>query len=598
MRLISCSVILTVCFAAQLAAQTNLFIQKPNPTHANDNSSVEVVALFSSPPPSGFMPVRVTVVNQREKPVNLRLESTSTLHNGYGESSQMSSEFEIPSEPKTATTHDFLIPLVTVIDGSGYHQHNLSVSLSGGFGSNYGSLELDASPNHPAVLLSESLHTPNSGALDSAVSSTSSHGRYGASSFAARYNPTMLPEDWRAYSGYDTLIATENDWLSMTPAARNAILEWCRLGRHLAIYRLGQSNAGFAALDIEATPDPSDANQAPYGLGSIALKRVATPKDLDAKATVNAFYRASNPVLIRSINDDYASGWSLHDAFGERDFEYGLFIVILVLFGILVGPINLFVFAKSGKRHKLFITTPIISIATSVALVGLILIKDGIGGYGMTVSLMEVRPDHGENRAYLIQEQVSRTGVLINNSFELEESATITPVPIKNSEWARLTNSSGGAGMRYSMDFDGKHLAVSGDWFKSRSEQGQLIHAVIPTRARIELKSSTGPPVLNSTFNHAIDRLYYADESGGYWITRNLKTGSATTCSPLSKKEYHAAIDDLTKKLGARQAKALQKASRRPGHYVAITKSAPPLESFSSIDWEQHTTIITGPPTR
>src|SRR5690606_18267044 len=117
---------------------------------------------------------------------------------------------------------------------------------------------------------------------------------------------------------------------------------------------------------------------------------------------------------------------------------YGLFVVVLIAFGLLVGPVNLFVFAKSGQRHRLFITTPIISLATCALLILLILIQDGTGGRGERIVLMEVRPDADENRAYLHQEQVSRTGVLLGSSFELKESAVISPVPLADSPWTRL----------------------------------------------------------------------------------------------------------------------------------------------------------------
>ena len=85
---------------------------------------------------------------------------------------------------------------------------------------------------------------------------------------------------------------------------------------------------------------------------------------------------------------------------------------MLVLFGILVGPVNLFVLAKSGRRHRLFITTPLISLGASLLLILLIIFQDGFGGRGMRRVLMEVRPDAGQNAAFLHQEQIARTGIL------------------------------------------------------------------------------------------------------------------------------------------------------------------------------------------
>ncbi|MGB1130705.1 MAG: hypothetical protein ACPG4K_11695, partial [Haloferula sp.] len=95
--------------------------------------------------------------------------------------------------------------------------------------------------------------------------------------------------------------------------------------------------------------------------------------------------------------------------------------------------------------------------------------------------------------------------------------------PIAKSPWSRLYPGIGGGGMRYTARFDEGSLGISGDWFQSRSEQGQQIQAVIPTRGRIEKKSTAGAPVLNSTFEFPIQTLYYRDGSGGFWKAENLE---------------------------------------------------------------------------
>lgn len=595
------SLLLAASAVAPLAAQENLFIQVPKATHPEDRSRIEAEALFSIPPPSGFLPVRVEMINQREREASARFSSKSIHRSGVGGDSEMTSGFQIEAPPRTTVTRDLLVPVATCFESSGsYQNYSVTVSLSGGFGNTAGTLGGEFDPTRPTILLSEALHTPNAGALDAALNATAG-ARYGSPSFAARYTPTKMPEDWRAYSGYDVLIATDRDWLAMTPGARNAILQWCRLGRELAIYRIGEGDTGFGALDIDidtAGEDSAD-DRASYGLGTIALERIDAALDLPATATV-ARYHGSPEIdpLVPAINRDFSNNWPLHEKFGARDFEYGLFIVVLIAFGILVGPVNLFVFAKSGQRHKLFITTPIISVATSILLIFLILFKDGLGGHGMTVGLMEVRPDAGENRAYLIQEQVSRTGVLIGGSFELGEAAAITPVPLAPGDWSRLTTVNGGADMRYTARPEGDRLAVSGDWFKSRSEQGQLVQAVIPTRGRLELQSDAGTPAFTSTFNHPLDAVYYIDANRDHWRAENLRTGTAAKCVPISPDAYRQAIDKRAGQLGQRQAELLRRASRRAGHFVAVTDDAPPVPTFTPIRWKAHTTIITGPPAR
>jgi hypothetical protein len=573
-----------------LLAQDNLFRDVPQPTHPKDKTEIQVDALFSTPSPTGYLPVRVTIVNQRLSDGEIRIQTSSSGGSG-NQDSQMNSEFTLSSPEGSVNTYDLIVPLTTVLNHGRFSAgSSVNVTMSGSFGTKSGGLQSNYADDASAVMMSEKLHTPNASILDSQLNKSGS--RYRSSTFAGRFDPARLPEDWRPYSGYDAFLMTDDDWNEIGPGAKNAILQWCRLGGELVIYRI-QPSTTYSSLGIDTTDES-------FGYGTIRLENITSSLAIDApKALVDQFSkRPTLPALNKSIRNDYSGSWPLHGSFGRTKFAYGLFIVVLIAFGILVGPVNLFVFAKSGKRHKLFITTPIISIATSALLILLILLKDGTGGRGERIALIEVRPDAGENNAYMLQEQISRTGVLLGGSFKLNESAAITPVPISDSPWARLTTSNGGGGMRYTAKFDNGDLAVTGDWFQSRSEQGQLIRSIIPTRGRIEIKGGGGPPVLLSTFEFPIESIYYVDRSNGYWIGRNLKPGTNTTCTPITRSDYESAIRDQSAKLGDRHRRILDSASKRADHYVAITSEAPAVDTFDSIKWINTHTILTGPTLR
>lgn len=183
--------------APLLPAQENLFIQTPNATHPKDKTRIEVESLFSMAPPTGYLPVRVTVVNQRKSDGRLRFSCFS--ESGIEpEESAMESEFSVESTAGTAKTSDLLVPLTTRFDTSGYEGTSVRISMSGSFGGNNGSLSCNFHPDGPSILMSEPLFTPNSSALDAHLNSSRSGG-YGSYTFAARFTPSKLPEDWRAY---------------------------------------------------------------------------------------------------------------------------------------------------------------------------------------------------------------------------------------------------------------------------------------------------------------------------------------------------------------------------------------------------------------
>lgn len=584
------SLLLLLLAAFPLAAQENLFLHVPDPKSA---AKVEATALFSRPAPGGFLPVRLTVTNPSDDDRAFEISATSADQAFGTHGSELRSRFSLIAPAGKTSRHEILIPCTTSLYSDCSQTVNLAIS--GSFGGNSGGINATFADTQPAVLLSEPLFTPNASALDAAA--TSSHfTRYGGTSFAGKFEPRELQEDWRAYSGFDTLVMTDTDWGVASPGARNAILQWNRLGGSLVIYAVS-STSDLATLGIAAAG--KGVRSAERSFGTVAILPIGSDLKLDASKAVSAIYGSAKlPPLNASIRSDFSSGWPLQQAFGEERYNYTLFILILIAFGILVGPVNLFVFAKSGRRHRLFITTPLIALGTSVLLIALILGIDGFGGRGMRTLVMEVRPDDGENSAYILQEQISRTGVLFGGDFTLAESAALSPVPIAPSQWARLTNSNQGGGMRYeAVPRDGK-LAIDGDWFQSRSEQGQLIRAIVPTRGRIEARTEAGPPSFLSTFDFPIQTLWFSDPSGSVWRAEGIVPGKAFTCQQTTAAAFTAFTAEQGKTLTPRTRKALAPLAKRPGHFIAITDAAPGIDTLRGIKWQSTRAYITGPVTR
>jgi hypothetical protein len=563
------------------------------PFGLEEGNRIEAEALFSRASRGGFLPVRVTIANKSKIGGKVRLHCVSSSNEG-AEDGQMASDFNINGDAEKTTIQDILIPLFNPgTGGRGYGASTVEVSMTGTLGEGKGTVSLLDANTDPLVLLSEPLYTKNASTLDAEVTKRSGGGgrsSYGADAFAGKFDSKMLPDDWRAYSGYDAIGMTDSDWTGMSPGARNAILQWNRLGGRLVIY--SENHTDLKSLGIK-TDDASGASNA-RGLGSVEIQEMPATLQLNAEDTVNFFYGKSGSKFPKGfhqrINEDYESNWPLQKEFGDKSFQYAVFILVLIAFAILVGPVNLFVFAKSGRRHRLFITTPLIAVGASAVLIVMIFLQDGIGGRGMRVALMEVRSDNGENSVYLHQEQISRTGVLLGSDFTLEGQAMITPVRLGVSKWARFTNGAERS-WRFEEQAEEGNLKVSGDWFQSRSEQGQVLEAVVPTRGRIEARSEAGAPVFLSTFDFPIKTLWYTDPSGTVWQADDVTPGKAFTCTGGSAAPMKAEANRLSASLRDK-ANAL---FERKGYFVAITDAAPGVDTFRNISWKQTHTVITGP---
>ena len=136
---------------------------------------------------------------------------------------------------------------------------------------------------------------------------------------------------------------------------------------------------------------------------------------------------------------------------------------------ILIGPVNLFWIAGAGRRHRLFWTTPVISLSASLLLAIFIVLQDGFGGSGARVIMMQLLPD--QKKAVIVQEQAAHTGVLLSKGFSTPDDLYLTPVDFRSS----------GTGQ-----YEQTGRAFAGDWFSSRRVQAHRATAIMPSRAEVQ----------------------------------------------------------------------------------------------------------------
>ncbi len=565
------------------------------------NTWAQVTCLLGKLPAYGYAPVRVEMNNASKSDRTLTISFTST-DNSYGGSmggqsdSKMTSSFSFVCKKGSRETVDFLVPLVTIFQSGSYgSSSSLSMNLSvSGYPSTSGSMTTEVSESWPSAVMSNTLYVPNASTLNGHLLSSHSSASYssGDLEFAGDFDPKAMPTDWRAYIGQDTIIMTSDDWGKLDPGARTAILEWNRFGGKIIIYTTNASD-DLATLQIE--PNMAGKKIAARSFGHVQLVPLPSSNRLNAAATqrlVSHRGKSSYETPHASLLNDYAGSWPLHEKLAEKNFNSVFFILILLAFGVLVGPVNLFVFAKAGKRHKLFITTPIISLGCSALLIVIIMFQDGFGGRGHRILLMEIQPE--ENKAYIFQEQAARTGVLLGSSFETSEPTMITPVALAPSRWSRVVTN-GQSPSTYAAEHGSDGLSVSGDWFQSRSIHGHLLKTVRPTRGRIELSPKAGAPTLTSTFDFDLDTIFYHASDGSWWMADAIEKGNSVSLSPTSEMEFNAWLKRIENSLGRHNASHLIRISKLPGRFFTTTEEATATETYGSIKWLSTTTIMTGP---
>lgn len=576
-------------------AQKNIANEELDPL---TGTRVQVRSVFDPLPPSGYAPMRIVATNGTARNASWGFDFHSQTQHYRQNAHRSSFALDVPARSTQSAL--FMVPLaVDYGDRSvSVTGHLLRVDFSGtGFdvGSKY---EHESRVTGRAALaLSETLAEFSITQLNKEMESrlrSSSGGYYGGPvTFGSRFEVSDLPDSWLGYSGFDIILLSSIDCQKLKPAVKRALLEWVRVGGALHVYL----SPGVSASSL-GLPEVTDAGSKAVSLGKIAVLGW-DGKTLPARETINRYW--GEKARMESLRSDHATSgsWPLLSLLGTRSFASWQVIVFLVVFGMLVGPVNLFVLAPAGRRHKLFVTTPLLSIGASLVMVALILVQDGTGGSGRRFVAIDLEPD--EAAAYVTQEQVSRTGVLLGAAFEMKQPVLIEPLTMPDTPWAKLKNTNN----VQPTDLTQSGRERRGNFFQSRAEQGQVLRAAVSTRARLELKAGASPdaaPTLISALGFTVEELFYTDAAGAHWrLEKPLSTGQSAmlvkTDDSAHRLGREAAMQPAVQSL--RDQLAVVGKDRR-SFFVAKARSAPgfTLDTLSSIRWEDDRIVVFGPVTQ
>jgi hypothetical protein len=212
-----------------------------------------------------------------------------------------------------------------------------------------------------------------------------------------------------------------------------------------------------------------------------------------------------------------------------------------------------------------------------------ILLKDGVGGHGLRAAIAFLDPY--SHTLSLIQEQVSMTGVLLNDGFSLDPDTSIMALRTEN----RLDQRN-----RLYREANGYR---SGSWFSSRSIQAQLLEHARPTRQRVERINSPGaPPTLQSSVGTPLHNVYYRDEAGKLWYTAILNTGERKELESIQPAPFNEWLKAHHQQSGMRMQMAFDRVAQGKEMFYADVREDNELfvETLESIRWKNRGFVLTG----
>jgi len=590
-------------------------------------SVVEIASAFSLVPPTGCVPVRVKAINNTSGEVHVSLRTTSHADNSHGNNHQLESAFSFAAAAGKTTEREFIVPLCNSGNVSSYYAPDLYLEMQAGGRTERFHFDTGGFGDMPFTAFSTALAAKTIGDINAAAAGSGSAERshsYGRETFAALYDPALLSADWRGYSGLDALAISSAEWTALPAGVKSAALQWVKLGGSLLVYsredQPGLTELGIPLQGSAGTGFGGDVHH--LGMGRVA-DLAWDGRELDG--TVARKFRVSGSGVSSALVRRYEYTQSLRvreagstaaprgklpplvEALGEKDFAAWQVGIILFIFGIVVGPVNLFYLAGKGRRHRLFFTTPVISLAAAALLLLVIFFQDGTGGKGHRAALVYL--DSAENSAFIHQMQVARTGVLFGGAFAITDPAVVSMAVLPESRWTRLKGQDDDTSHRRSYGYSSARAEAQrysvqdqswgGDYFQSRSEQGQFIDAVQSTRGRLELQAGSNPPVVSSTIAATLDRVCYVDANGKYWAsTGPVTTGAEAALTEVSAAQFAEWFSGAVSMLPEDMRDTVASRAREVKGFVYATSPDPAagiLDTLDSIEWESSRVFLYGP---
>ena len=538
---------------------------------------IEASVLFSEPGEFGAYPIRMRIKNGTGEDLTWRVTMTSGRNGGWSDNFVSNAELVVPKgESKQFELFTVLLPNAS----DGYNSpQTVRIGVRGygvgtaehTFAQPYRDYKL---AKLPYVVLSPEI------ALRSASVLASEFTKASKAFPGVTIDLKILPEDWRLLTGTAAIWMSLGEWHGLSTAQADAMASWMLLGGKLVLFSSQGSSLSQGDLRMPFL-GRWDGSEGRYGLGRVEVVawdgyEVSFP---DALALVSE--PASLPV--DPGERPLSEIWRLVDRVPAPELNTFLVVTLLFIYAVVVGPLNLRYSARRGARQLLFVTTPVIAAVSCVVLFGLIVMRDGFGGWGSRAAAVLI--EGKTNRAVVAQEQLSRTGVLLDDSVSLSSDYLMIPLNLfkRGYRSERLTYVTNG------------NEYTSG-WLNNRARQGQLVFGVVPTRARITHIPSSRTVV--SSIETELKTIFVKDEKGLWWKATKVLPGRPAKLAAATSGEFLVWSQGSIERVAGPSINNQLSAMRgEPSVFFAeaVSDGGFSIPAFKQFDWEHAATIFYGP---
>jgi len=369
-------------------------------------------------------------------------------------------------------------------------------------------------------------------------------------------------DSWLAYSGYDGIMIDNADMNKMPTAVRDALNAYVASGGTLVIFG---TVAPVQSLAPESEGREMKLCYSGLGVTAYSSRMPSLFKEGDW-AELHAIAAPTQELSTRSPK--YLGG-SVEKSFQVMDgvkVPFRQLFVIMLLFVVIIGPVNIFILSRRKKMIWLLWTTPAIAIAFSLMVVVYSFLSEG--WYSRVRNNTLTILDEGAQLGATIGYQGFYCPLPPGEGFRYSSSAMICPV--YNDAQHQCT-----------IDWSEGQRLVSG-WVRSRIPEYFLIRQVESRRERLKVVSMTpaAAEVVNGLGAELEELQLVGPDLTLYKASAPVLPGQKVTLRASGKYSQHQNAPRFTRSISENLLNALANYSTmvkmlRPGSYCARMKNTP-----------------------
>lgn len=394
---------------------------------------------------------------------------------------------------------------------------------------------------------------------------------------------SQWPNSWLAYSSFDCVMVESDEFQSAPPLIREAIRKYVSAGGLLVLTDADPSSPPFPmGIQIDKTENRSVFR---LGFGEVQLFRMRN----------NEWFQGEDyKILVSGLNmslmpwknqPDENSANASFQVISDFNVPARGFVSVMLIFFLMIGPVNFFILSRMNRRIWVVWTTPLIALLTCAVLFIYSLISEGVTAKQVSRSVVYL--DHSNNTYSYLGALAFYCPLTPSSGLKFETTTEVSPW-ISMNRW--------GSGSVRSLNWsDGQRLTRG--WVSARSPAHFSIRKSGTKRERIDISTDVnGDPIALNGLGSEIRELYYRKSDGTLMHLKNLPAGKSAALSNVSNAP--SALGPVATSNQIRQMyssgewrnmdQKIDHSQIQPGSYMALLKEDPflekPLEGRVEID--------------